>query len=443
MRILICHNFYQQPGGEDQVFASEVDLLRKFGHDVNTFVMDNDDVAAMSKPQLIAATIWNGKSRRRLARRVAKCRAEIVHFHNTFPLMSPSAYSAAREQGAAVVQTLHNFRLMCAGANLFRDGKACELCVGKHLPISGVVHKCYRESRSASAAVATMIATHHAIGTWRNAVDLYLAPTEFARGKFIAGGWAADKLVVKPNFVDPDPGIGDGSGGFAIFVARLSHEKGLETLLAGWERLPGAVPLKIIGDGPLAQQVIDAQKRMPHIEWLGRRPLAEVYETIGRASLLVFPSRCYETFGRVAAEAYAKGTPVVASRHGAAGDIVGDQVTGMLFDPGNSDELAAAVARMLDNPAALAEMRRQARREFESKYTGEANHRQLMAAYRLAIENANRHREGPSIEDVVGWSAGQSGSTRRRSVSLRIADQSPRFDSATGLLESESLSDIS
>src|SRR5665213_601943 len=324
MRILICHNFYQQPGGEDQVFASEVDLLRKFGHDVSTFEMDNDEVASLRKPALIAATIWNAKSHRRLRRRVARARAEVVHFHNTFPLMSPSAYSAARAEGAAVVQTLHNFRLLCPGANLFREGKACELCLGKRAPWPGVVHKCYRESRSATAIVATMIGVHHAIGTWRNAVDLYLTPTEFARGKFLAGGWAPEKLFVKPNFVDPDPGVGDGAGGFAIFVARLSHEKGLETLLSGWEKLPGAVPLKIIGDGPLAPLVIDAQKRMPHIQWLGRRPLAEVYETMGQASLLVFPSRCYETFGRVAAEAYAQGTPGVAARQGAAGDIVRD-----------------------------------------------------------------------------------------------------------------------
>ncbi|HWE01395.1 MAG TPA: glycosyltransferase family 4 protein [Tepidisphaeraceae bacterium] len=441
MRILICHNFYQQPGGEDQVFAAEVDLLRKFGHDVTTFEMDNDDVASMSKPGMIAATIWNSASHRRLRRRTARARAEVVHFHNTFPLMSPSAYSAARAEGAAVVQTLHNFRLLCPGANLFRDGKACESCIGKRAPWPGVVHKCYRENRSASAAVAAMIAVHHAMGTWRNAVDLYLAPTEFARGKFIAGGWAPDKLFVKPNFVDPDPGVGDGAGGFAIFVARLSHEKGLETLLAGWEKLAGTVPLKIIGDGPLAPLVVEAQKRMPHIQWLGRRPLAEVYDTMGKAALLIFPSRCYETFGRVAAEAYAKGTPVVASRHGAAGDIVRDGSTGVLFEPGSACELGAAVRRLLDAPATLIEMRRLARREFEAKYTGDANHNQLMTAYRLAIDNANLRVESPSDDDGVKQALVSAAPARRRSISLRVVTPFARPQSAPAMREPTSFSD--
>lgn len=390
MRILVCHNFYQQPGGEDEVFRAEVELLRRFGHEVSTFEMDNDGLGAVSKPALMAATVWNRQSHRVIRRTVRKLKAEVVHFHNTFPVVSPSAYYAARAEGAAVVQTLHNFRLLCPGANLFRDGKACEDCIGKRMPWPGVAHKCYRQSTQASAAVASLITVHHAIGTWRNAVDVYLAPTQFARGKFIAGGLPPEKLIVKPNFVDPDPGVGLGEGGYAVFVARLSHEKGLETLLAAWEKLAGRVPLKIIGDGPLADQVTAAQQRWGTIQWLGRRPLAEVYEAIGRAALLVFPSRCYETFGRVAVEAYAKGTPVIASRHGAPGEIVQEGTTGTLFEPGNADALADGVLRMLADPSALGTMRRHARREYETRYTGAENHEQLLAAYGQAIETSKQ-----------------------------------------------------
>jgi glycosyltransferase involved in cell wall biosynthesis len=396
MKILVCHNFYQQPGGEDEVFAAEVALLRRFGHDVSTFEMSNDALATMSKPGLIATTVWNGQSHKAMRQAVRKSNAQVVHFHNTFPRISPAGYYAARAEGAAVVQTLHNFRLLCPGANLFRDGKACEECIGKHASWPGIVHKCYRESRTASAGVATLITVHHAAGTWQNAVDLYLAPTEFARKKFVAGGLPEEKLRVKPNFVDPDPGIGPGDGGYAIYVARLSHEKGLETLLEAWEILGGTVPLKIIGDGPLASLVIEAQKRTKNIEWLGRRPLAEVYEAIGRASLLVFPSRCYETFGRVAVEAYAKGTPVIASRHGAPGDIVRDGATGTLFEPGNAAALADGVRAMLANPDNLARMRLEARREYVEKYTGAANHELLMRAYGEAIEISNRSRRKAS-----------------------------------------------
>ncbi len=391
MRILVCHNFYTQPGGEDEVFRAEVALLRNFGHDVSTFELSNDELETMSKPALVATTVWNGKSHKAMRAAVRKSGAEVVHFHNTFPRISPAAYYAARAEGAAVVQTLHNFRLLCPGANLFRDGRACEDCIGKQMPWPGIVHKCYRENRTASAGVATLITIHHASGTWRNAVDVYLAPTEFARKKFVAGGLPEAKLRVKPNFVDPDPGIGPGDGGYAIYVARLSHEKGLETLLAAWEKLGGFVPLKIIGDGPLKSLVIEAQKRTPGIEWLGRKPLAEVYEAIGRAMLLVFPSQCYETFGRVAVEAYAKGTPVIASAHGAPGDIVREGVTGTLFEPGNGAALAEGVKRILGDQQKLAEMRMHARREYVEKYTGAANHEMLMNAYRDAIETGKRN----------------------------------------------------
>ena len=226
---------------------------------------------------------------------------------------------------------------------------------------------------------------------WRNAVNIYLAPTEFARRKFVAGGLPEHKIIVKPNFVDPDPGVGTGDGNFAIFVARLSSEKGLETLLAAWEILGGSIPLKIIGDGPLASMVAESQKRVPNIEWLGRRPLAEVYENIGRASLLVFPSRCYETFGRVAVEAYAQGTPVIASRHGRLpGDIVREGVTGRLFEPGNAAALAAGVAAIFADQSSLKLLRLNARQEYKVRYTGDANHEMLLAAYKQAIASMPR-----------------------------------------------------
>jgi glycosyltransferase involved in cell wall biosynthesis len=388
MRILVAHNFYQLPGGEDEVFAAEVALLRRFGHEVSTFELRNDALLEMSKLQMITTTLWSGSTHREMRKKVRETGAEVVHFHNTFPRISPAAYYAARVEGAGVVQTLHNFRLLCPGANLFRHGKACEDCIGHRVPLAGVIHKCYRDSRSASLGVAALISTHHAMGTWQNAVDLYLAPTEFARNKFVAGGLPEAKLLVKPNFVDPDPGIGAGDGGYAIYVARLSAEKGLETLLAAWETLGGSVPLKIIGDGPLASLVTETQKRAANIEWLGRRPLAEVYHAMGRASFLIFPSRCYETFGRVAVEAYAKGTPVIASRHGAPGDIVREGATGLLFEPGNADALAQTVRNLAGDPQLLAAMRVESRREYEQKYTGAANHEMLLAAYRRAIETS-------------------------------------------------------
>lgn len=383
MTIVVAHNFYQQTGGEDQVFAAEVDLLRRNGHRVETFVLHNDAVEGMWKVQALAATYWNRESYRRLRDLIHRSGAGVVHFHNTFPLISPSGYQAARDEGAAVVQTLHNFRLICPCALLFRDGHTCELCVGRNLALPGIRHKCYRDSVTATTAVASMVSLHRALGTYHRLVDLYISPSPSARAKLVEGGLPADRIVVKPNFV-PDTGIGPGGGGFALFAGRLSHEKGLETLLKAWEILADVLPLKIVGDGPLAPAVRAATQRQPNIEWLGHRPLQDVCELLARAAFSVLPSRCYETFGRVAVEAFAKGTPVVASRHGAMADLVEHGRTGALFEPGNPTDLAAKVRAMLADPGLHTTLREQSRREYESRYTSERNYQELMAIYARA-----------------------------------------------------------
>ena len=259
MKIVVAHNFYQQPGGEDQVYHAEVALLREFGHDVVPFEVHNDAVAGMGKLGLAKATVWNGEVAGRLGEVVWRARADVVHFHNTFPLISPAAYYAARRAGAAVVQTLHNFRLLCPVALFYRDGKPCEDCLGKPLAWPGVVHACYRGSRATTAVTAAAVATHRAAGTFQNAVDAYVCLTDFARDKFVAGGLPPGKLHVKPNFVHPDPGPRRGGDGSAVFVGRLSEEKGVLPLLAAWEHLD--VPLTIIGAGPLADRVPRLRRR--------------------------------------------------------------------------------------------------------------------------------------------------------------------------------------
>lgn len=365
--------------------------------------MHNDDVRGMGKLALLGATVWHRAAAARVAALVREHRVDVCHFHNTFPLMSPAVYAAARAAGAAVVQTLHNFRLLCPGANLYRDGVVCEKCVGKSVPLGGVVHKCYRDSRAASLATAAMLTTHRALGTWRDGVDAYITPTRFAREKFIAGGLPAEKIVVKPNFVDPDPGsaANGGAGGYAIFVGRLSHEKGLDTLLAAWSHLGGAVKLKIVGDGPLAGDVKAAAARDASVEWLGQRAMDDVLELIGAAAVLVMPSNCYETFGRVAIEAFAKGTPVIASNHGAPADVVDEGRTGLRFKPGDGADLAAKVRRLLADDAARARMRAEVRREFESKYTGAANYEMLVKVYQQAVARRQRHDNPAPAENIA------------------------------------------
>jgi glycosyltransferase involved in cell wall biosynthesis len=327
--------------------------------------------------------LWSTVSYATLRRIIQSERPQVAHFHNTLPLISPSGYWAAAAEGVPVVQTLHNYRLLCCNSLLFRDGKPCEDCVGKRISWSGIAHSCYRESIAASFSVAAVTGLHRAAGTWTNRIDIYIAPSPFARSRFVAGGLPAAKIVVKPNFVHPDPGIGPGDGGFALFAGRLSPEKGVGTLLDAWERLWPEIPLKVVGDGPLAQRVADAARR-ERIEWLGRRPPAEVYELMGRARCVIVPSDWYEVFPRVVVEAFAKGTPVVASTGGAHTQLVNDGVTGFHFRVGDPRDLEHVVRRAFADPDWGA-MRERARRQYESRFTGAANHDMLMDVYERAI----------------------------------------------------------
>lgn len=384
MRVILAHNYYQQPGGEDQVFADERRLLQGAGHEVHSFTLHNDAVRSYSRIQLARATLWNRDAAAELGRLVSSVRADVVHFHNTFPLMSPAAYGAARAAGAAVVQTLHNYRLLCPGANFFRDGRTCEACLSKRFAWPGVVHACYRGSRAATAVAAAMLAVHRIRGTWRQDVDAYIALTQFARDKLIAGGLPPERIFVKPNFVDPAPQPGDGSGGYAVFVGRLSAEKGVANLLAAWRRLGGAVPLKIVGDGPLADQVRAAADSDRSLEWLGSQSLEKVQQLLGGAAFLVCASACYEGLPKTIVEAYASGTPVLAPRLGAMAEVVDHGRTGLHFEPGDPASLAAQANSLAGDASRRQSMRREARAEFEARYTASQNYNSLMNIYRCA-----------------------------------------------------------
>ena len=386
MKILAVHNRYQRPGGEDQVFVEETALLESRNHRVLRWEVHNDQVGHTSRLSLAKDTVWNTSAYRELRALIRRERPDVVHFHNTLPLISPAGYYAARAEGVPVVQTLHNYRLLCPVALFFRDGRVCEDCMGKAVPWPGVVHGCYRGSRAASGVVATMLTVHRALRTWTEMVDVYVALTGFARDKFVEGGLPAGKIVVKPNFVAPDPGQGQGGGGYALFVGRLAPEKGTGTMLAAWDRPETSIPLKIVGDGPSKDRVARAAATRPDVEWLGHRPVAEVHRLMRDADMLIFPSEWYETFGRVAAEAFAAGTPVVASDIGAVAGLVDHGRTGLKFRPGDPEDLAAQVGWLLSQPAQLRRMRREARAEFEARYTAESNYPKLMEIYRSALE---------------------------------------------------------
>ncbi len=392
MKVLLVHNYYQQPGGEDQVFATEAALLEAYDHHVVPYTVHNNQVAEMNPLSLVQATLWNQKAYHELRNLICKERPQVAHFHNTFPLISPAAYYAAKAEGLPVVQTLHNYRLFCPsqGGIFLRKGEVCEDCIGKLFPWPGIVHSCYRNSKAGTTVHVMMLSLHRALQTWTKRVDIYIALTEFSRQKFIQGGLPAEKIVVKPNFVYPDPSQGEGKGGYALFVGRLTPEKGIDTLLAAWEQLGRKIPLKIVGDGPLAPKVAEAVEKVTGVEWVKRRPLEEIYELMGEAAFLIFPSVWYETFGRVAIEAFAKGTPVIASAIGAIAELVEPNHNGLHFRPGEPEDLVAQVEWVLAHPAELTQMRQKARAGFEAKYTAGQNYQMLMEIYERVCCNVGK-----------------------------------------------------
>jgi len=394
VKVLLVHNSYQQPGGEDQVFESELDLLASHGHEAVRYTAHNDAVLQLGKLTLAARTTWSRTTYRELLALLRRERPQIVHVHNTLPLISPAAYYAAGAAGVPVVQTLHNYRLICPKAILLREGRICEDCVGRRLAWPGIVHACYRQSRGATGAVAAMLSVHRLLGTWTRKVSRYIALTEFMRHKFIEGGFPAERIVVKPNFVAPDPGVGDHRGGYALFVGRLSPEKGVGTLLRAWAHLGGRIPLKIAGDGPLRHL---AHSSPPGVEWLGRLDHGSAVALMGEASVLAFPSECYEGFPAAIAEAFATGLPVLASDLGAMAEIVTEGRTGLLFKPGDAIDLAAKTEWVLSHPAEIKEMGRHARAEYEARYAADRNYQLLHEIYERVLESPARPRCGVAI----------------------------------------------
>jgi len=388
----LAHNYYQQPGGEDRVFASEAALLTRRGHEVVTYTVSNDAVERMRRGRLAMATLWNRDTYHSLRAVVRRERPDVAHFHNTFPLLSPAAYRAARDEGVAVVQTLHNYRLLCANALFLRSGHVCEDCLGKRVPWPGVLHACYRDSRTATAGVAALVGTHRLLRTWTREVDVFIALSEFARRKFVQGGLPQHQIRVKPNFVDPDPGIHSVREGFALFVGRLDEQKGVSTLLEAWSASGLRTPLRIVGDGPLLDRVRRFVDVSSCAQWLGRLAPDAVAEQMARASYVVIPSRSYENFPLVVAEAFANATPVIASDLGAFAEIVRPRVTGLLFRPGDAAHLAEQAEWAASHPEAMAAFGCNARKEYEERYTADENYRLLIDIYRAAIAARPRPR---------------------------------------------------
>lgn len=396
MNILSVHNRYIYRGGEDESRELENSLLRSHGHNVFEYLADNHNIVRQSMIGVGLRSVWNGETYSSIRKVIRSKRIGLVKIDNFFPQISPAVLYASRAEGVPTVQALRNFRLLCPGATFFRDGKVCEDCLGKVVPWPGILHGCYRNSQTVTIGPALMASAHRVAGTWERCVTGYIAMSMFSREKFIEGGLPKEKIFVKPNFV-MDSGVGAGKGGYALFVGRLSAEKGIEVLLSAWKRIGSRLPLKIIGIGPLEPQVREAVAGNSQIEYLGQKSLAETYELMGDAFALVFPSQWYETFGRVVAEAFAKGTPVIGSNLGTIRTIVSHQRTGLHFDSGDPASLAEQVEWLIAHPDERLQMRVAARQEYEKNYTPERNYEALIRIYEWAARQ-EKQTAGRNLE---------------------------------------------
>jgi glycosyltransferase involved in cell wall biosynthesis len=385
MRVLQVHNFYQQSGGEDRVVAAEHALLADHGHSVVQYTPHNDAVNKMSALEVGVKTVWNHETYRNIRHLIAEQGVELVHVHNTLPLVSPAVYYAAAAQRTPVVQTLHNYRFLCPASTFFRQGEICELCLSKAIKYPAVTNRCYRDSVAASAAVSTMLAAHRFSGTYRNKIHTYIALTEFARAKFCEGGLPAERIAVKPNFLAKDPGVGTGNGGYALFVGRLSEEKGVGTLLEAWKASAQTIPLKIAGDGPLQMFVRKRAAELPGVEYLGACAHARVIALLQDAAFLMFPSRWYEGMPLVVLEAMACGTPVVAFGLGSMNDLIVEGENGIKLASPDAGVLACFLNNSKELAGKVARLRSGTRARFEQNFAAKTNYGLLLDIYNRAL----------------------------------------------------------
>ena len=392
VKILLVHNFYRQHGGETAVFEAERRMLGAAGHSVISYTRDSNEIEAFGpwkRAALTPTAIWARDSHREISALLASEAPDVAHFTNTFPLISPSAYYACRSARVPVVQSIHNYRLICPAATLWRDGSLCEECVD-HSLLRSVRHACYRNSRPASAVLATALAIHRRCGSYADRVDRYIALTEFARNKLIAGGLPEERITVKPNFLEPDPGVREEPGNYALFAGRLTAEKGVHALLDAWKRLGPDVPLHIAGDGPLRDVLASRieSEAIAGATLLGSLSRDALMRELRGARILVFPSEWYEGMPMAIVEAFACGVPTLACRLGGMSEMIDDDKNGLLVAPADPEDLAARLRWAFDHEDELAALGRAARAEYEARYTGAANCARLIEIYEQTIEHS-------------------------------------------------------
>ena len=390
MKILFVHNFYQQFGGEDAVANSERRLLEDRGEEVLFWTRHNDEIKGYSRSQklnFLRETISSSRTTTDIKEAVARFKPDVAFVHNVYPLISPSLYPALNTLHVPVVQVLHDFRPFCSNGWFYIDGKICERCkMGNHL--HGIIHRCYKDSYLLSTLYSATLGINRQAGLL-DKIDAYICLTGFFKKKILEVGIPEEKIHLRPNFIDAPPLVANSyqhGNGYALYLGRLSNEKGIRTLIRAFEKLP-EVNLKIVGTGPLEPEVREyaRAKDLRNIEFLGFKSGEEKWQLIRNSQFAVVPSEWYENFPIVALEYFAAAKPVIASRIGGLPYVVEEGQTGYLFEPGNADDLVATVKRLRNEPAAGATMGRLGRQLVETKYGPEASYNTLMQIFHKVL----------------------------------------------------------
>jgi glycosyltransferase involved in cell wall biosynthesis len=337
----------QSVGGEDTTVESEYNLMKSRGHEVKLLLFRNNIMGRgpLGKIKTAINSLYNFSSARLTRKTIKEFRPDVIHVHNFFFAASPSVLIAAKKMKIPVIVTLHNYRLICANCLLLRDNKICELCITHKFPWYGVKYKCYHDSAAESAVVGSIAALHKIIGTWNRKVDRYITPSEFSGKRLIDSSLnvPADKFAVKRNFIQ-DPGIGQLiRDDFYLFVGRISEEKGVQVMLDAWKEMPGK-KLFVAGDGPDYERILSMARNRSNVNFLGRRDRMEILSLMKRCKALIFPSIWYEGLPLTIVEAFATGTPVIASSVGSMKEMIQHEKNGLLFETGNSKDLVDKVA---------------------------------------------------------------------------------------------------
>ena len=396
MKILVIHNRYQIRAGEDAVFEKEVNLLQQYGHEVATWVVDNqhiDSRGLLNKLSLGINTIWSLKSYREMSRRIRDFKPDIVHVHNILPLLSPSIFYACQFQKTPIVQTLHNYRLGCPVATFFREGQVCEDCLKQSL-WSGIYYGCYRNSRLQTGTIATMLQVHRYLGTWKNQVDGYIAVSQFLKDKVIQVGISPAKIYVKPNFVTLTSSSLENIefGSYYLYVGRLVEEKGILWLLETYKGMNPKYPLMIVGEGDLVELVKDYTVNNPMIRYVGVQSKEQVLVWMRGAIALIFPSLWYECCPLTIIEAYSQNLPVVGTNLGAMLELIKSRQTGLFFEKFNVESFKEQIIYIESDLERWLNTKKNLRSFVDNLFFRELNYKFLIDIYQKVIHRNKNQR---------------------------------------------------